>query len=99
MDFSFLKDMSFAQFISFLICVLPLCYATWIAFKKKVQALEDKFHALEQSIALEKQQSRLENDFIKQTLKEVKDDQDKLISKIDVMINELRADIKELLKK
>ncbi|RSM32291.1 MULTISPECIES: hypothetical protein [Aeromonas] len=99
MDFTFLKEMSFAQFISFLAGILPFCYVTWVAMKKRVQVLEEKINVLEQGIALEKQQSRLETDMLKDGLRKVEENQDRMVTKMDANFADIQRDIKLLLQK
>jgi len=101
--FDFLAKLSYSELAIMLPSIAAACYgtykATYKAMKYDVTKLQDRVTQMEQDRAVDNARSTSKLEAHDDELAELRSDRDKMVTRMETMFTELRADIKLLLQR
>ncbi|ASX13074.1 hypothetical protein CK627_20930 [Aeromonas dhakensis] len=97
--FDFLAKLSYSELAIMLPSIAAACYGTYKAMKSDVTKLQDRVTQMEQDRAVDNARSTSKLEAHDDELAELRSDRDKMVTRMETMFTELRADIKLLLQR
>lgn len=97
--FDFLAKLSYSELAIMLPSIAMACYGTYKAMKYDVTKLQDRVTQMEQDRAVDNARSTSKLEAHDDELAELRSDRDKMVTRMETMFTELRADIKLLLQR
>jgi len=97
--FDFLSNLSYSELAIMLPSIAMVCWGTYKAMKAELTKLHDRVTQMEQDRAVDNARSTSKLEAHDDELAELRSDRDKMVTRMETMFTELRADIKLLLQR